>query len=122
MRFPRLAVAGIVIVIAGASRPAPADDRDLGREILAPNDGWAAWNAVNDPDLTPTISWVPTRFTEIEATRDVPSSVQNDAGVFAGSVGPNPRRTRYPLFMSWTMAATAAAGSGASMTGRPTTR
>jgi pectate lyase len=49
-----------------------------------------AWNAVNDPDLTPTVAWVPTLFTEVEATRDVPSSVQKDAGVLAGSVGPTP--------------------------------
>ena len=44
MRFPRLAMAGVVIGLASASRPAPADDRDLGREILAPNDGWASFS------------------------------------------------------------------------------
>ncbi|HEU4624032.1 MAG TPA: hypothetical protein VFS52_04675 [Steroidobacteraceae bacterium] len=42
----------------------------------------AVWNAVNDPDLVPTVNWAPTLFTEIEETRDVPSSVQNDAGPF----------------------------------------
>ena len=49
----------------------------------------AAWNAVNDPDLLPTVAWVPTLFTEIEAARRVPSSVQNDAGVFARCGGPS---------------------------------
>jgi pectate lyase len=42
----------------------------------------AAWNAVNDPDLIPTVAWTPTLFTTIEPTKDVPSSVQNDAGPF----------------------------------------
>src|SRR6185503_19423168 len=42
----------------------------------------AAWNAVNDPDLTETVGWAPTLFLEVEATKDVPSSVQNDAGPF----------------------------------------
>ncbi|PYQ20457.1 MAG: pectate lyase, partial [Acidobacteria bacterium] len=37
-------MAGVVIGLASASRPAPADDRDLGREILAPNDGWASFS------------------------------------------------------------------------------
>ena len=42
----------------------------------------AAWNAVNDPDLVPTVSWAPTLFTTIQPTKDVPSAVQNDAGPF----------------------------------------
>jgi pectate lyase len=42
----------------------------------------AAWNAVNDPDLVPTVGWAPTFFTTIAPPRDVPSSVQNDAGPF----------------------------------------
>jgi pectate lyase len=42
----------------------------------------AAYNAVNDPDLVPTVGWAPTFFTAIEPTSDVPSAVQNDAGPF----------------------------------------
>jgi pectate lyase len=41
-----------------------------------------AWNAVNDPDLVPTVSWTPTFFTTIQPTKSVPSAVQNDAGPF----------------------------------------
>ena len=44
---------------------------------------------VNDPDLLPTVAWVPTLFTKIEAARKVPSSVQDDAGVFARCGGPS---------------------------------
>jgi pectate lyase len=42
----------------------------------------AAWNAVNDPDLVETVGWTPTLFLEIQPTKKVPSSVQNDAGPF----------------------------------------
>lgn len=42
----------------------------------------AAWNAVNDPDLTTDVGWAPSLFDEIEPTRKVPSSVQDDAGPF----------------------------------------
>jgi pectate lyase len=40
----------------------------------------AAWNAVNDPDLTEDVGWTPTLFLEIEPTGKVPSSVQSHAG------------------------------------------
>jgi pectate lyase len=42
----------------------------------------AAYNAVNDPDLIPEVSWTPTLFLTIQPTRDVPSSIENDAGPF----------------------------------------
>lgn len=42
----------------------------------------AAWNEVNDPDLVETVGWTPTLFLEIQTTKKVPSSVQNDAGPF----------------------------------------
>jgi pectate lyase len=42
----------------------------------------AAYNAVNDPDLAPTVSWTPTLYTAIQPTREVPSAVQNWAGPF----------------------------------------
>jgi pectate lyase len=42
----------------------------------------AAWNAVNDPDLIPTVGWTPTFFTTVQPTKSVPSAVQNDAGPF----------------------------------------
>jgi pectate lyase len=42
----------------------------------------AAWNAVNDPDLVETVGWTPTLFLELQPTKRVPSSVQNDAGPF----------------------------------------
>ena len=42
----------------------------------------AAWNAVNDPDLVETVGWTPALFLEIQLTKKVPSSVQNDAGPF----------------------------------------
>ena len=42
----------------------------------------AAWNAVNDPDLTTEVGWTPTLFEVIQPTKDVPSDVQNDAGPF----------------------------------------
>jgi pectate lyase len=48
-----------------------------------------AWNAVNDPDLATTVGWVPTLFTQVEATRKVPKAVQDDAGVFAWCGGPS---------------------------------
>jgi pectate lyase len=45
MRFQRLAIgAALVVVLAVVSGLASADDRDLGREILGPNDGWAAFS------------------------------------------------------------------------------
>lgn len=42
----------------------------------------AAYNAVNDPDLSPDVGWAPTLFLEIQPTGKVPSAVQNDAGPF----------------------------------------
>jgi pectate lyase len=42
----------------------------------------AAFNAVNDPDLLSDVGWAPTLFLEIQPTKKVPSSVQNDAGPF----------------------------------------
>ena len=42
-----------------------------------------AWNAVNDPDLVETVGWTPTLFLEVEATKNVPGSVLNDAGPFS---------------------------------------
>ncbi len=42
----------------------------------------AAYNAVNDPDLSGDVGWIPTLFLDFQPTRDVPSDVQNDAGPF----------------------------------------
>lgn len=42
----------------------------------------SAWNAVNDPDLGTDVGWTPVLHGTIDATRDVPSAVQNDAGPF----------------------------------------
>lgn len=42
----------------------------------------AAWNAVNDPDLVEDVGWTPTLFLDVQATRHVPSTVQNEAGPF----------------------------------------
>ncbi|MBB6092530.1 pectate lyase [Povalibacter uvarum] len=42
----------------------------------------AAWNAVNDPDLVPTVEWLPVFISGYELTKYVPASVQNDAGPF----------------------------------------
>jgi pectate lyase len=42
----------------------------------------AAWNAVNDPDLTTDVGWTPSLFDVIQPTKDVPRDVQNDAGPF----------------------------------------
>jgi len=42
----------------------------------------AAYNAVNDPDLSGDVGWVPTLFLAIQPTGKVPSAVQNDAGPF----------------------------------------
>ncbi len=42
----------------------------------------AAYNAVNDPDLSPDVGWEPVLFLEIQPTGRVPSAVQNDAGPF----------------------------------------
>lgn len=42
----------------------------------------AAYNAVHDPDLLEEVGWTPTLFVEVQAARDVPSAVQNDAGPF----------------------------------------
>ena len=41
-----------------------------------------AWNAVNDPDLSPTASWTPTLFSEIDPTKKVPAAVKDGAGPF----------------------------------------
>jgi pectate lyase len=43
----------------------------------------AAWNAVNDPDLSENVGWTPTLFLEIEPTKKVLSSVLSGAGPFA---------------------------------------
>jgi pectate lyase len=40
------------------------------------------WNAVNDPDLTTTVSWTPTLHSTIEPAPAVPSSVRSDSGPF----------------------------------------
>ncbi|HKE95876.1 MAG TPA: hypothetical protein VKB34_16330 [Povalibacter sp.] len=42
----------------------------------------AAYNAVNDPDLLTDVGWVPTLFREIQPTKQVPSTVQDNAGPF----------------------------------------
>lgn len=42
----------------------------------------AAYNAVNDPDLSGDAGWTPTLFIALQPTRKVPSAVQNDAGPF----------------------------------------
>jgi pectate lyase len=42
----------------------------------------AAYNAVNDPDLSEDVGWTPTLFTSIDETRDVPARVQAKAGPF----------------------------------------
>ena len=42
----------------------------------------AAYNAVNDPDLSTDVGWTPTLFTEIEATQRVVPAVHSGAGPF----------------------------------------
>ncbi len=45
MRITKFLVAIILLsVIAGVSTPVMADKRDMGREILQPNDGWASFS------------------------------------------------------------------------------
>ncbi|MFL6620537.1 MAG: polysaccharide lyase family 1 protein [Povalibacter sp.] len=46
-----------------------------------------AYNSANDPDLVPTVAWTPTFVEGVQPTREVPSSVQNDAGPFVWSGG-----------------------------------
>lgn len=41
-----------------------------------------AWNAVNDPDLSPVVGWAPTLFDHIHPTQAVPALVQAKAGPF----------------------------------------
>lgn len=45
-----------------------------------PTDVLAAYNAVNDPDLSPDVGWTPTRHTRIDPTWAVPRLVQAGAG------------------------------------------
>jgi len=47
-----------------------------------PVDVLAAYNAVNDPDLSGDVGWTPTLFTEIEATQRVIPAVHSSAGPF----------------------------------------
>lgn len=42
------------------------------------------YNAVNDPDLTEDVGWVPTLFTGMDDTRRVPALVRSKAGPFSG--------------------------------------
>jgi pectate lyase len=42
----------------------------------------AAYNAVNNPDLSSDVGWTPTLFIEIEPTFKVPSSVESRSGPF----------------------------------------
>ena len=42
----------------------------------------AAHNAVNDPDLSPTVGWTPTLYIEIHPTQAVPGLVSGNAGPF----------------------------------------
>jgi pectate lyase len=42
----------------------------------------AAYNAANDPDLLPSVGWVPTFVLGLQPTKDVPADVQNSAGPF----------------------------------------
>jgi pectate lyase len=42
----------------------------------------AAYNAVNDPDLSSDVGWTPTLFVGLTETQDVPSDVQSGAGPF----------------------------------------
>ena len=42
----------------------------------------SAYNLVNDPDLSEEVGWVPTLFVEVEPTREVPRTVQSEAGPF----------------------------------------
>ena len=40
----------------------------------------AAWNAVNDPDLTEEVGWIPSLVARVDPTRKVPSAVRSQAG------------------------------------------
>jgi pectate lyase len=42
----------------------------------------AAYNAVNDPDLSSDVGWTPALFVGLTETQDVPSDVQSGAGPF----------------------------------------
>jgi pectate lyase len=42
----------------------------------------AAYNAVNDPDLSENVGWTPTLFVDLTETQDVPSDVESGAGPF----------------------------------------
>jgi pectate lyase len=43
----------------------------------------AAYNAVNDPDLSQDVGWTPTLFVDLSETQDVPSDVESGAGPFS---------------------------------------
>ena len=42
----------------------------------------AAYNAVNDPDLSEDVGWTPTLFVDLMETQDIPSDVESGAGPF----------------------------------------
>lgn len=42
----------------------------------------AAWNAVNEPDLSEVVSWTPTLVDSVQPTRQVPGTVRGGAGPF----------------------------------------
>jgi pectate lyase len=42
----------------------------------------SAWNAVNDPDLTEQVGWLPTLRARLDATRRIPSIVRRQSGPF----------------------------------------
>jgi pectate lyase len=67
-------LSGTAIHIEGSLVNAASDNHQV--DILA------AYNAVNNPDLTDSVGWTPTLFLEIEPTFKVPSTVESRSGPF----------------------------------------
>ncbi|MCI0395237.1 MAG: pectate lyase [Chloroflexi bacterium] len=67
---------GTAIHESGTLLNAPSQSGHQAIDVLA------AYNAVNDPDLSGAVGWAPTLFLEIEDTQDVLPAVQSGAGPF----------------------------------------
>jgi pectate lyase len=67
-------LSGTAIYLEGSQVNAASENHEV--DVLA------AYNAVNNPDLSGNVGWVPTLFVEIEPAFKVPSAVESRSGPF----------------------------------------
>jgi pectate lyase len=77
-------ILAVAVLFVGATAPGlGAAQRDLGREVLAPNDGWASFGTgtTGGADATPEQTWV------VRTRRELIAALNN--GVYPGTSNPS---------------------------------